>query len=111
MGYVSDRLCDNCNAPLRKHDYYDSDSTQYDNAMRITLGGGYGMFIESDSFGGPAGEIIFCHECSHKLCELFPGFDQHVLPHSSHSHAMDWVAEHPDHWGWDYTRREIQETP
>ena len=40
-------LCYACDTILTP----DGDSTyQYDNALWITLGGGYGMFVESDSF-------------------------------------------------------------
>lgn len=54
-------------------------------------------------------EIMLCHKCSHKLCDLFPAFANKIQPHSSHSHKMTYVEAHPDHYGWDYDMRKERE--
>ncbi len=95
-GYISDRLCDNCEAPLIRHVKWSGDD-QYDNALVIAVDGGYGMFVESKGFGGPEGVIIFCHECAHKLCDLFPGFKEYIDPELSHTHTGQYKEANPNH--------------
>lgn len=50
--------------------------------------------------------LVLCHECSHKLCELFPAFQNLLHPHNSHAHTDEYHKANPDHWGWDYDYRE-----
>lgn len=97
---ISDRLCDNCNAPLYR--FPNDGRTQYDNALIIGVEGGYGMFVESAAFGGPTEQIIFCHECAHSLCDAYPGLRALIEPHRSHAHTVEYIENNPDHWGWDY---------
>jgi hypothetical protein len=47
-------------------------NTQRDNAMHVSLTGGYGMFVD-DWETGPL-EVLICHECAVKLFKLFPAF-------------------------------------
>jgi len=98
--YISDNSCANCSSPLYKDE--NAGPTQYDNALRIKVDGGYGMFVESPLFGGPPnGYMIFCHDCAHELCDKFPGFQELINPYGSHSHRAEWLKENPDHEGWD----------
>lgn len=112
---------------------YPDGREEYDNALWLSMEGGYGQFIDPmvDSFdireevtgeqvviGRPMGaehqveylrrmwklmEVILCHECAHKLCELFPAFENKINSYHSHSHNLSYVKENPDHWGWDYS--------
>jgi hypothetical protein len=92
---ISDRLCDNCNAPLLRHER--DGGTQYDNALIITVSGGYGMFVEVPMMGGPDENLIICHDCAHRLCFMFPAFNDLIDPARSHTHRTDWLRENPDH--------------
>jgi len=53
-------------------------------------------------------KAMLCHDCAHAACEALPWMKKLLNPHDSHSHRTAYVAEHPDHWGWDYDRREEQ---
>jgi hypothetical protein len=86
---------------------------QFDNALVISFEGGYGMFV--DVLGVPAeqpkdlergvlrdvGEhqVIICHDCAHRLCEIVPWIGTLLDPMASHahSHRHDWTG----HDGWD----------
>lgn len=50
-------------------------------------------------------KAMLCHECAHAACEALPWMKKLLNPHGSHSHRTSYVAEHPDHWGWDYDHR------
>jgi len=78
----------------------------FDNALWIKLGGGYGMFVESDGFvGAPnTNKAVICHDCAHEACEKLPWLRRMIDPWASHSHKSAYVEAHPDHWGWDYSR-------
>lgn len=74
---------------------------QYDNTLTLTLGGGYGMFLDDldAEFGrqdavNPRTTKILCHECSHAFCE-FMGID----PSNWHTHvsAEHGGTQHADH--------------
>lgn len=133
---LDDHHCHNCGAYLR-YEYPDG-TTEHDNALWISMEGGYGQFIDPmvDSFdireevtgeqvviGRPMSaehqveylrrmwklmEVILCHECAHDLCDKFPAFRNKIDPHNSHSHKTAYVEAHPDHWGWDYDYRDEQ---
>lgn len=65
--------CANCNtelklvfdSPMRRRDDY---TTQYDNALAITLGGGYGMFFDF-IFDADFKDLtaLLCHDCAHEF--------------------------------------------
>jgi hypothetical protein len=81
------------------------DFTQYDNALPITFDGGYGMFHD-DMDAGCRYEVVICHECAHKLCKVAPWVGALIDPATSHSHTEEYSKKHPNHFGWDYERRE-----
>lgn len=78
------------------------DSEQYENALVITFGGGYEMFIDpiEEYFEG-RGDLygILCHKCAHELCDRYPWIKKLIDPTSSHAHSYnkDWT----NHEGWD----------
>lgn len=86
------------------------DHYQFDNALWVTLGGGYGMFVEYEGFGGPS-RVVICHDCAHEACEKLPWLNRLIDPWASHSHKTSWVEKHPDHWGWDFSRNEREYRP
>lgn len=94
-------------------DHHDDESNQYDNAliMKIQFTGGYGMFVDDwDTESHDKLKLIICHDCAHMLCELFPGIGKIIDPFSSHAHTSQFIANHPEHLGWDYlTREELDE--
>jgi len=47
---------------------------QRDNALHVSLSGGYGMFVD-DWETGPL-EVLICHDCAVKLFQLFPAFGE-----------------------------------
>ena len=78
---------------------------QYENALAITLGGGYAMFFDDiEPFFSnmtAATTVFLCHDCAHKACEALPWLDKLLEPLKSHSHRQDYWDAHPDHEGWD----------
>lgn len=106
LGHVRQTHCYACKKELvLEFPDQDPESEQYENAVRITFSGGYGMFVESLQttddddifFGDPS--VIICHECAHELCEKVPWIECLLDPFNSHSHSydQDWSG----HKGWD----------
>lgn len=93
--------CVDCGAELRF--VFDGnnpqDSRQYNNALPVTLTGGYGMFFDDIDTGDRT--FFLCHECAHRLCEQIPWLGQLIDPLKSHSHRPEYWAANPDHEGWD----------
>jgi len=64
--------CDNCDKKL-KHDAVASrNSYQFEEALFIKLGGGYGMYY--DSLFNDSANVILCKKCANKLLKVFPCF-------------------------------------
>lgn len=58
--------------------------------------------------GQPDYEAVICHECAHELCATVPWVERLIRPHGSHAHKTAWKEAHPEHWGWDYDRHNVQ---
>ena len=95
--------------------------TEFDNALWIKFNGGYGQFVEVDHYqdwppeydlfrqnedgSWHCGEgIRICHDCAHQLCEAVPWIGKLINPYNSHAHTLEYVQNHPDHFGWDYDK-------
>jgi hypothetical protein len=92
--------CINCGTELKpvwKDD--DPDTTQLENALPITFGGGYGMFHDDNDQGIPT--VFVCHDCAHEMCRQYPWMERLLDPARSHAHTSEFWAAHPDHEGWD----------
>jgi hypothetical protein len=75
---------------------------QFENAMSITFGGGYGMFLDDIVFDPKELTVFICHSCCHSLCDVITWVNELVAPSDSHSHGDEFRAANPDHYGWDY---------
>ena len=104
--------CYACGAGLQPEcrGHSEQDALRYehwDNALVVSLQGGYGMFIDNLDADisrpdiGRLGEykVVICHDCAHRLCEQVPWMNQLIEPLRSHSHKVgrDWSG----HAGWD----------
>jgi len=82
-------MCSNCNEympPVFEELNRDgSINEQRDNALEVTLSGGYSMFVD-DWERGPL-KLIICHDCSVKLSELFPVVA--LWANNGHPHPSD----------------------
>lgn len=80
---------------------------QWDNALVISLEGGYSMFIDPINPDRPDPTVgllsnyraVICHDCAHQLCAQVPWLGRLIDPHYSHAHSVrrDWSQ----HIGWD----------
>jgi hypothetical protein len=59
---------------------------QFENALEIIFGGGYGMFIDTM---GDDPRVMICHDCAHTLCDSVPWIAQLLDPDNSHTHKGD----------------------
>lgn len=76
-------------------------TVQYDNALVVSVSGGYGMFVddmvlnsltERDDRGMNTHlERLICHECAHELCVFLK-----LTPANWHTHNPE-LAQHQDH--------------
>jgi hypothetical protein len=93
---------------------------QWDDALVVSLEGGYGMFIDpigedraepSPSQGVLKGSyrVVICHDCAHQLCEKVPWLNRLIKPLDSHAHRVgrDWSG----HEGWDLPHKLRPEMP
>lgn len=81
----------------------DDETEQYDNALVIQFGGGYGMFNDDYKHAPHYGaKVIICHDCAHDLCNKIPWLGELLDPYSSHAHITEYQEDHPEHIGWDY---------
>lgn len=90
--------CVSCGHQLRRVFEGDFTSKQYDNALEVTLAGGYDMFF--DNFDS-CHRVFLCHDCAHRLCDALPWLANLIQPEHSHAHTAEFWAAHPDHDGWD----------
>jgi hypothetical protein len=75
--------CDSCNKELSLVDPSSGDN-QYDNALEIEFGGGYGMFV--DPLPGKEYKALICHDCAVFLCQAIPFIEKIIDPAHSHTH-------------------------
>lgn len=106
-------FCYACEAELTPDGNRDTDY-QFNNALWVSLDGGYGMFVDDvESFGvmskrkwsDKKHRAVICHDCAHKLCATVPWIEKLLNSWGSHSHRQDYHDANPDHYGWDYSRR------
>lgn len=76
---------------------------EYENALPVTLYGGYGMFF--DDLEEPAKHFVLCHDCAHRIFDANPWLRTIFEPTRSHSHTEEYATAHPEHYGWDYDER------
>ena len=93
--------CDRCHSALNVIPGLNPNGVQFDNAVVVSLNGGYAMFV--DNFAFDTGEYIrenglnseterlLCHDCAHKLCEFLG-----INPSTWHTHRPD--LNEPDHY-------------
>ena len=63
------RQCDSCHTTLVRN----PDFRTFDNALTLTITGGYGEFIDTLNMGE---EFFICHQCGHELmANMFSTFD------------------------------------
>lgn len=113
FGEVKTFHCDNCQVQLLGVEPAPN-RYQFDNALWVTVHGGYGMFIdewcpgnkpeEERNFPKVAGEVVLCHDCAHKMCEVFPAFNNLISPFKSHTHRTEYKQENPNHPGPDMSQ-------
>ena len=106
--------CYACNVELTPDGNRDTDY-QFANALWVDFDGGYGMFVDDIDSERPSkhtpykdqkrDRAVICHDCAHELCATVPWIERLLNPHNSHSHKTSYHEEHPDHYGWDYDRR------
>lgn len=93
--HYTEVACDKCSKPLEKQFITDPRSLQYDNALVLTLDGGYGMFLDDlDRDGTRFNEVfdaILCHDCAHILAawlgkdpSYWHGHEAGYPPHAGH---------------------------
>lgn len=82
---------------------FDNAGQQYDNALDVTLSGGYGMFF--DNIDGNH-KVFLCHDCAHRACLVLPWLNKLLQPESSHSHRAEFWESNNGHRGWDHPNRE-----
>lgn len=99
--------CQSCGATLVTD--YDSDY-QFDNALWIDFGGGYGMAIDPIEDAAKM-KVVICHTCFHDLCDAVPWIGDLLQPTSSHSHRMEEspVLLEQGHEGWDLNRYRVED--
>lgn len=97
--------CSNCETVLRSATSSDT-TRQYDNALWITFGGGYDMFIDYLT-PEEQPEVVLCHACAHALCATVGWIGALLNPHESHAHRSDEIDSllRAGHTGWDLERR------
>ncbi len=67
---IDEAKCDSCNKKLKSvFNVNDVDDFQFEDAIEISLVGGYGMYFDSSNY-----RFFFCKTCSDRLLELFPCF-------------------------------------
>jgi hypothetical protein len=86
------RDCVNCGGAL-KPVFDDYPNEQYDNALEVTISGGYRMFF--DNIDGER-RVLLCHDCAHEACEALPWPAQLIQPHDSHAHTAQYRIAHPE---------------
>jgi hypothetical protein len=69
-------ICDKCNSTIEFN-------PNPDNALYVTLTGGYGMFIDLEMV-----ELLFCHSCAVELFRTVPNLSADKM-RGSHSVAND----------------------
>lgn len=84
--------CVSCGYELRRVFESDFTSKQYDNALEVTLAGGYGMFFDSIDSGH---RVFLCHDCAHGLCDALPWLANLIRPEHSHAHTAEFRARAP----------------
>ena len=94
---IPDR-CVSCGHELTRVSEGDFTSKRYDNALEVTLTGGYGMFFDNIDADH---HVFLCHDCAHRLCDALPWLANLIQPEHSHAHTAQFWAAHPDHEGWD----------
>lgn len=71
------------------------DDTQYDNALVVEFGFGYGMFDDPiDRLGRMDVTAIICHDCAHKLIDTNPWIGRFVDAERGHVHIDDQRKRH-----------------
>jgi hypothetical protein len=90
------------------------DGYQLNNALWIGFHGTYGMFIEereaqyedkpTDVLKHADKEAVLCHDCATRLCYEEPWLFDLLDPEHGHSHTLEYLAQHPNHRGWDAHR-------
>ena len=102
--------CDKVLVPVHGDTNY-----QFDNALWIGLFGGYGMFVDNidetlaeqkNILKGSDYELVLCHECAHEFFDNNSWLKGIINPHKSHSHTEEYHQHHPEHYGWDYDKKE-----
>jgi hypothetical protein len=88
-------------------DSHDLD-VQYDNALEVSLSGGYGMFF--DNIDGDH-HVLLCHDCAHVACLNLPWLDRLLRPDFSHAHSAEFWRFNRGHLGWDHPDRRVDNPP
>jgi hypothetical protein len=90
--------CVNCGGALKRV-FDDYPNEQYDNALEITISGGYRMFF--DNVDGGDRHVLLCHDCAHEACDALPWLAHLIRPQDSHAHTAEYWIAHPEHAGRD----------
>ena len=59
---------------------------QFENALHLDFGGGYGEFIDGPFHEAGPLSLIICHACAHALAEQVPWIERILDPAHSHTH-------------------------
>lgn len=89
--------CADCGTELGRV-FADLGNRQYDNALELAVGGGYGMFF--DNIDGDH-NVFLCHDCAHKACGALPWLGRLIQPEKSHAHTAEFWEFNNGHLGWD----------
>lgn len=93
--------CHGCDAEIRpEHPHFgnpertDPSRFQGDAALHLQVTGGYGEFIDREPV-----DLIFCHDCGHKLFGLFPALVERFR--GAHSLRKDVAMVDAMCWGFE----------
>lgn len=87
--------CMDCGVELTRV-FPEHPAKQYDNALEITLSGGYGMFFDNIDH-----HVFLCHDCAHRACVVLPWLTKLFQPEHSHAHTAEFWEYNNGHLGWD----------
>lgn len=90
------RTCDICGSELEPvfPDLISINGVQYNNALDIVFGGGYGMF-DDPMRSETASTAVLCHDCAHEFVRRNPWVRRWVNDHAGHTHNGEIHEENP----------------
>lgn len=105
-GYAVERLpeplerdtCVSCATELTPVSDDGSATCQYDNALEVSLSGGYGMFFDNIDCDH---HVFLCHDCAHTSRLALPWLNRLIQPERSHAHGAEFWEYNNGHLGWD----------